>query len=479
VSTQQLLTPRIDTTTNPVISIDQSPLSERKNPPPLAATARFVSQEDYHHQQQRHQRHYHRQPRAVAAAVATYSDSMDMDVDVDDGGGVEVDRKRTPMEAFNDHAEQRHHHYHYHHHQQQQQHHAKRRRLDPMAVASVTQQIHDTSIANGAAYVHAPSRQHAKRASNADYRSVMPDLHKLSEEQQIAMAIAASQDAAATVTPTDGSQKMPPTLTIDDEDDDDDVQLIESGAENNDGKRTSPHRRSRSRKHRRHDREERRSTRSHSSRSRRHRDSHSRHHHQHHDRGHGHHQHGHNPELRRRMPDETRNQEADREIQHAIAASNRLVRDEQDAEYYESLLKDQQRDAQKKREQQEAEDNARMQEVIAQSAKEEAMRKRQMASDALPAEPPKGTLGITTIALKLPRFCKKARIQRRFPASVMTAEPLFQWVESLPEMEGKESSWELVLPMGHIVLQRSTSLMDAGLAPRGLIVLKVDDDDDE
>ncbi|KAI2511010.1 hypothetical protein MHU86_3322 [Fragilaria crotonensis] len=169
-------------------------------------------------------------------------------------------------------------------------------------------------------------------------------------------------------------------------------------------------------------------------------------------------------------------EEEQRQLARAMAASNRDVVLDQDAEYYESLRKDQAKEQAKHDEEvriREEEDMRRAIEESVTLAKEEKERStiREVLDHQkqLEPEPPEGP-DIATIAFRLPSECSIPRLERRFPVSAR-ADQLISFLKSRVELTAIPK-WTLRKVVGGTEILPTTALKDLGLAPRGIVVVR-------
>jgi hypothetical protein len=165
-----------------------------------------------------------------------------------------------------------------------------------------------------------------------------------------------------------------------------------------------------------------------------------------------------------------------RQLARAMAASNREVVLDQDAEYYESLRKDQAKERAKRDEEvriREEDDLRRAMEESARLAEEEtersALREFLDHQKQLEPEPPEGP-NTATIAFRLPSECSIPRLVRRFPVSAC-ADQLISYLKSRVELAAIPK-WTLRKVVGGTEILQSTALKDLGLAPRGIVVVR-------
>jgi hypothetical protein len=180
--------------------------------------------------------------------------------------------------------------------------------------------------------------------------------------------------------------------------------------------------------------------------------------------------------------------EDERQMSHAVAQSNRVVTHAQDAEYHESLRRDQEKERQLKDEKEETrviEESTRLQQEKderekdekadqAEREEEERHQRQEQATQALEEEPPTSDTTAVTVAFKLPRRCAPQRLIRRF-SSKATAEQLHLYLQSRSDDELKGiDKWQLRQVVGHteIPTHSTSSLNELGLVPRGLLVVK-------
>jgi FAS-associated factor 2 len=167
------------------------------------------------------------------------------------------------------------------------------------------------------------------------------------------------------------------------------------------------------------------------------------------------------------------------------SSSNRVVTNEQDSAYEESLRIDKEKERKKQSDVELAEDEKVLEEAIA--ASEESLvteQKRTLLAriTSLAPEPPSTQPNIATIAFRLPpKYCSeksKTRIERRFEAS-QPASALYDYVRSLEEFSTLESSgakieiW-LSHPSKKIEEEEDGETIEShNLCPRGLVIVRV------
>ena len=167
--------------------------------------------------------------------------------------------------------------------------------------------------------------------------------------------------------------------------------------------------------------------------------------------------------------------EEQRQLEQAIAASNRDIISDQDAEYYQSLMEDQSKDRAKRQMYDQIREEEELRLILEESAKTaEEERKRSVArqllnlQNNLEPEPPEGQ-GVATIAFRLPSQCSIPRLVRRFPVQAC-ADQLVSFLKSRKELIDIPS-WSLRTVVGGKDILSSSSLLDLGLAPRGVVMV--------
>mmetsp|Transcript_36540 Transcript_36540/g.53614 ORF Transcript_36540/g.53614 Transcript_36540/m.53614 type:complete len:416 (-) Transcript_36540:278-1525(-) len=164
-------------------------------------------------------------------------------------------------------------------------------------------------------------------------------------------------------------------------------------------------------------------------------------------------------------------EEERRQLSKALALSNHDVIKEQDAEYYESLRRDQEKDQIKK-------DKQTMERIMEESIKSQELEeqkrmeyKKQDSLNQLDAEPSISDDGVVTIAFKLPRSL--GRITRRFAPNAKSDQMHFFLIQRAELADVGE--WRLCNVVGgkEIVLGGDQkTLEELGLAPRGLVIVR-------
>lgn len=168
-------------------------------------------------------------------------------------------------------------------------------------------------------------------------------------------------------------------------------------------------------------------------------------------------------------------EEERRQLAQAVAASNRDVLSQQDAEYYESLRQDQAKEVAKKQEEDRIreEDNLRRameestknaQEDIERSTAQELLHYQAL----LEPEPPESE-NTATIAFRLPSRCSTARLIRRFHKTA-SADQLTTFLKSCEQLASVRK-WSLRTVIGGSEILPTQSLKDLGLIPRGIVVV--------
>jgi len=164
-----------------------------------------------------------------------------------------------------------------------------------------------------------------------------------------------------------------------------------------------------------------------------------------------------------------------RQLSLAIAESNRQIKDTQDSEYYESLIKDREKELQKKRKREK-------QEFLAQQKqkcdKERILLKQRKLIEnqrMLLPEPSNESPIVTTIAFRLPSTCKQTRLVRKF-ARTSSANQLFFFLTNVSDLS-KIKRWKLFQVVGgeEISYDSGKTLEDFGLCPRALVIVRDED----
>jgi hypothetical protein len=164
-----------------------------------------------------------------------------------------------------------------------------------------------------------------------------------------------------------------------------------------------------------------------------------------------------------------------RQIAQAMAASNRDVLSQQDAEYYESLRQDQAKELAKKYEEdriREEDDLRRAMEESAKNAQQDmernAAQELRQHTALLEPEPPESE-NTATIAFRLPSHCSMPRLVRRFHATAC-ADQLTTFLKSSEQLASVRK-WTLRTVIGGSEIVPTQSLKDLGLVPRGMVVV--------
>lgn len=169
-------------------------------------------------------------------------------------------------------------------------------------------------------------------------------------------------------------------------------------------------------------------------------------------------------------------EEEQRQLARAMAASNRDVVSDQDAEYYESLRKDQAKDRAKREEAERIREEEDLRRVIEESTRL-AEKERELLTvgevldhqKRLVPEPPEGP-NTATIAFRMPSECSIPRLVRRFPVSAC-ADQLISFLKTREELTAIPK-WSLRNVVGGTEILPTTTLQDLGLAPRGMVVVR-------
>ena len=161
---------------------------------------------------------------------------------------------------------------------------------------------------------------------------------------------------------------------------------------------------------------------------------------------------------------------------------NRLIREEQEAAFAESLAEDQRREAErealrekereKEREAEEAERQLREEQQKMQEMQEAVVQRRRARSETIPEEPLAGGEDVTKILIRLP---DGSRVQRRF-LNHDKIRVVYDFVGSLEA--NTALNYKLVSNFPRRVFDESTfsqTLLEAGLSPQGSLFLQSED----
>lgn len=172
----------------------------------------------------------------------------------------------------------------------------------------------------------------------------------------------------------------------------------------------------------------------------------------------------------------------EKQLAKAIAHSNRDVMEDQDKEYYESLIADREKAAQKKREQQAQQEKEEMDRILELSRKQAQQeeqqrkeRKRKAAEQTLEPEPSyEDRDSCCFIAFRLPTTAKTdiKRVSRRFRQDASVSQ-LFLYLRSLEELQDVEK-WTICKTVGgdEIIEDSKTTLAEAGFSRRVVLIVK-------
>jgi hypothetical protein len=168
-------------------------------------------------------------------------------------------------------------------------------------------------------------------------------------------------------------------------------------------------------------------------------------------------------------------EEERRQLAHAMAASNRDVLSQQDAEYYESLRQDQAKELAKKQEEDRIRDEDNLRRAMEESAQNaQSDMERNAAQELLhheallEPEPPESE-NTATIAFRLPSQCSTTRLIRRFHTTAC-ADQLTTFLKSCEQLASVRK-WTLRNVIGGSEILPTQSLRDLGLVPRGMVVV--------
>ena len=148
---------------------------------------------------------------------------------------------------------------------------------------------------------------------------------------------------------------------------------------------------------------------------------------------------------------------------------------EQDDEYYQSLIADKEKEQKKKQEEQEAKEKEELDKVLQASqatAAEEDENRRLSKKAALPVEPESSSAEIVTLRFRLPARCGGRQLERRFrPGDKM--QLAFDYLECDKDLADKE--WSLYTPCPREAFGDATktqSLRELGLTGRAVLLVE-------
>ena len=164
-----------------------------------------------------------------------------------------------------------------------------------------------------------------------------------------------------------------------------------------------------------------------------------------------------------------------KEISKAIIESNRQLKEEQDNEYYESLIKDEAKE--RKQKQIELDEKQHLEEKIKKTKDDQIAKqyRKQMNNKQLSSEPPENTPNTVLLAFRLPRICKTTRVSRRFHVT-SKVDQIFFFLNGHEEMSTVKR-WKLFKVFGGQEISKfcNETLKNLGLSSKEVLVVRDED----